>query len=66
MLGTLNPNCHRGFSIDATAAIYYVALQGMEERSLYANLQKKATMLATTTGADAFQLPTQVLHYSQL
>ena len=64
-LQQVNKRVHR-IPSRSTAAIYYVALQGMEERSLYANLQKKATMLATTTGTDAFELPTQVLHYSQL
>jgi len=38
----------------------------MEEKSLYNNLNNKAAILAETTGSNAFDLPSEVLYYSQL
>lgn len=50
----------------SASTIYYVAQQGMEEKSLYNNLNNKAAILAETTGSNAFDLPSEVLYYSQL
>lgn len=64
-LQQINGRLHR-IRTRSSSTIYYVAQQGMEEKSLYNNLKCKAAVLSETTGSNAFDLPSEVLHYSQL